>query len=360
LSRTVAVCFLAVVLIFSGAGAARASGAVMVMKNIYPSADTYCRSDEPDVSRDGSVASMIVRADEDGWRARSFIRFDLDGVPRGADVDSARLYIYSLKSANASRTHDLYRMLVNWAEGGCTWNTAAAAGACAGTSSAAVQIPTVASGYRDWGEVTADVQGWLDGTFDNYGWCIRDRSEDATGSYDYFEIYYRTRESGDRPYISINYTAPWNSYGDSARTAGEESFDSSAKNVVYMEGTGFTPGTYKVGYYDGDGALRGTETAVVSGDGVLDSLYELSADQTAGAGTWHALVFFNPANPGAAPGAPDTLASAQTSAYITAEDTFSVTAAAIPEFGQVISALVVTGLCGAVYLFFRRKRLVGA
>jgi len=356
----VAVVFWALVVFFAGAGAARGSGAVMVMKNVYPAADTYCRSDEPGVSRDGAVTSMIVRADEDGWRARSFIRFDLDGVPRGADVDSARLYIFSLPSANASRTHDLHRMLADWAEGGCTWNTAAAAGVCAGTASASVQIPTVASGYRDWGAVTADVQGWLDGTFDNYGWCIKDRSEDDTGYYDYFEIYYRTRESADRPYISVNYTAPWDSYGDGGRTAGEESFDSSAKNVVYMRGTGFAPGTYKVGYYDGDGVLRGTETPAVSGDGVLDSLYELSADQSAGAGTWHALVFFDPARPGTAPGAPDTLAAAQTNMYITAEDTFSVTAAAIPEFGQVVSALAVTGLCGAAYLFFRRRWLAGA
>lgn len=353
--RAVVFCFIAALSVFFWPAGASGSGGVLVMKNIYASADTYCRSDTPSASQDGSAQSMIVRADDSGWKARSFVRFDMDGVPRGSDVGSARLYIYSYNSPNVSRTHDLHRMLVGWDEGSCTWDAAAAAGAYVETPAASVQIPTVSSGYRDWGEVTPDVQGWLEGAFDNYGWCIKDRSEDSPGSYDYFEIYYRTRESLDRPYISISYTAPWDSYGSAERTAGEESFNSSEKSVVYMKGTGFAPGVYKVGYYDGGGSLRGTESPVVSEDGVLNSLYDLKSDQTAREGTWHALVFFDPDNPGTAPEAPGDLSSAQTSGYITADDTFSVASAAIPEFGPVFSALAVAGLCGAVYLYFRRR-----
>ena len=107
-----------------------------------------------------------------------------------------------------------------------------------------------------------------------------------------------------------------------------------------MKGTGFAAGNYKVRYYDAGAVQLGTEAGItVSGDGILQSLMACNTNPSAPAGTWHAKVFDDAGT------------------TLIADDTFAVTASAIPEFPTVIAAIGVAGLCFGIYFWMRKRRL---
>lgn len=110
-----------------------------------------------------------------------------------------------------------------------------------------------------------------------------------------------------------------------------------------MKGTGFAAGSYIVRYYDADGIQVGTDaniTVPMSGEpaGVLKSNLACNTNPNATAGTWNAKAYLSD----------ETLI---------ADDTFTVTLAAIPEFPTVITAIVVAGLCFVIYYWMRKRRL---
>ena len=158
--------------------------------------------------------------------------------------------------------------------------------------------------------------------------------------------------------VSITFTAPWDSYSDSARTTISDSFVTYG-TTVYMKGTGYATGTYNVAYYDANPTGGGQKTATdsgisVAGDGILNSQYLLNTDPNAFSGTWHALV--QPTGATAFPTPYDTAVASPDTYALLGNDAFSVQQAAIPEFPTVSAAIVVSGSCFGLY-FWMRKRL---
>jgi hypothetical protein len=147
---------------------------------------------------------------------------------------------------------------------------------------------------------------------------------------------------------SVN-TLLWESY--SSQWVQADSF-SGGTNRVYMKGEGFPGGTTKVGYYDGDGTLRETETYSGFGGGTLDASECLFTDYAGVAmeGTWHAAVLRQ------ADDLPDTYAEAIADPDYVADDNFYVASSAIPEFPTVTTAAVVIGLCAVIYYWMRKRR----
>jgi len=145
-------------------------------------------------------------------------------------------------------------------------------------------------------------------------------------------------------------TLSWESY--SSRWVQGDSF-SGDTNRVYMKGEGFPTGTMKVGYYDGGGVLRETDTysGFSGGTSNESECYFPSYAEVAAAGTWHAVVLRQ------ADDLLDTYGGAIADPDYVADDDFYVASSAIPEFPTVTTAVVVIGLCGVIYYWMRKRHL---
>ncbi len=144
----------------------------------------------------------------------------------------------------------------------------------------------------------------------------------------------------------------WGSHSDSGHTTVENSF-AGVTNHVYMYGENFDAGTTKVGYYDGNGDWKETDTYIGWAGGTLDWSECLFIDymsDTAAAGDWHAVVLLQ------ADDLPATYDEAIADPDYIAGDVFGVDATAIPEFPTVMAAIGVAGLCFGIYYWMRRKR----
>jgi len=156
-------------------------------------ADSFVRQSQPGLNY-GAAASMSVDRQD-----RSFVRFELSGIPSGATVLSATLTLClpaAPGGAAVGRTHILPRVTSAWTETGVTWGTqpSVAAGPYASLTVPASGCVSVNAGL--------DVQGWVNGLA-NYGWRINDANE-ANGA----PVKYSTREdptAGRLPRLDVTY-----------------------------------------------------------------------------------------------------------------------------------------------------------
>lgn len=155
-------------------------------------ADTWAGSAQPDLNH-GTELTMLV-----GPQERSFLRFDLSGIPAGATITVAELTVCRANSSGSARTHELRAATTAWTETGLTWNTM--------PSLAASAIHTIAVPSSTGCVVTSvkeDVQAWVLGAA-SFGWRITDLDEASAPL-----VAYQTREepvSGLRPTLQVTYT----------------------------------------------------------------------------------------------------------------------------------------------------------
>lgn len=145
--------------------------------------------------------------------------------------------------------------------------------------------------------------------------------------------------------VSITFTAVWDSYNNAARTTQDDTFGE-GETTVYMRGTGFNlAGSYVIGYYDGSGDKRCTETIAASA-GTLDSSCAFRG--AAATGTWHA-VTFQPLIP-----SPSTYGAINQDTHkVVADDTFTVqTGAVVPEMPSMIASGIIGAATIAVFWWF--------
>jgi hypothetical protein len=153
--------------------------------------DTFLRSNSPTANSGAATAYYIGDQSTTASIAiRFLLAFPLDAIPAGDVIDDVEL---TLEDAAAGGTGDpaswaanLRRVLVEWVEGQATWNirktgTNWNAGGCStdgtdrtATPSAFITLDTTAGSFVTWSGagLVADVQGWLDGDFGNYGWLL--------------------------------------------------------------------------------------------------------------------------------------------------------------------------------------------
>lgn len=136
---------------------------------------------------------------------RALVRYDLSGIPEGAVVTRVELVyrqvrVRDMGAGPVAATLEIRRATENWTEGsggismaacgggsasaGVTWNTMPAVMASPSASAAMptadafdIVIDTDTGAAND--ALINDVQGWLDGTFDNSGWMLRVNEENA-------------------------------------------------------------------------------------------------------------------------------------------------------------------------------------
>jgi photosystem II stability/assembly factor-like uncharacterized protein len=148
-----------------------------------PMADTTILAGYPTTNFGGS-ADMWVGYDFDacsgGHTSRSLMQFDTSPVSYGSTIFQAELYLRLVNSCdydNRYHATTIYRIPSSWSYSTVTWNTQPSYAEAYGTTSV---------GSRTWGwysfDVQSLVQGWVNGSFSNYGLMIRGPESSDTGA----------------------------------------------------------------------------------------------------------------------------------------------------------------------------------
>src|SRR5262252_6227271 len=105
------------------------------------------------------------------------------------------------------RTHTANRVTSTWLDSSITWNNQPTFSSATDSQNIPSTPPTALVRWS----VTGDVQGFVNSTFTNYGWCVKDATEDAasgnnTGTYDATEANTATDKTL-APVLLVDYSA---------------------------------------------------------------------------------------------------------------------------------------------------------
>jgi len=181
---------------------------------------------------------------------RGLIYFDLSSFPSFDTIVNATLELYyydDIASDPSGRVHEVHRITASWDEGAgnytvnqnVTWNnrTTLAAWSTAGgdfavTATASATIPASPGAWVKW-NVTTDVWDFLNGTYSNYGWLIKDSSEDSATArkVKYWSSEY-TGDSSLTPRLVIEYTTAATETWNNIETWNGTLYNSSSWNNI--------------------------------------------------------------------------------------------------------------------------------
>ena len=191
----------------------------------YPATSSYSFDsfvDQNNAGANSGTNNNLTLQSQPSKNRRVYIRFDLTSclyaVPSGAIVRSATLRLSEAGALPAvCRTYDVFRNTSGpWTESGVTW-TNQPAGTTVNqpptaqrTSSQDVGTPTACANhtgtaYVAW-DVKADVAAFLAGTATNYGWMLRDDTEDSGTTY---KVNFSARDQANlalAPQLLVTYT----------------------------------------------------------------------------------------------------------------------------------------------------------
>jgi hypothetical protein len=171
-----------------------------------PTDDTTVTMVNPDTPS-GSAGNMVVvnryghPSHPPTWQWDTLVRFDLTDIPPGTLITSATLYLYYFALHDndpVGRVLTCYRITGDWAEETVTWNTQPGN---ASEASASAVVPAYFA-WMIW-DVTTDVQAFVNGVHENFGWQIKD--EVPWGDINIPWTQFRTKESGVQvPFLEVN------------------------------------------------------------------------------------------------------------------------------------------------------------
>jgi hypothetical protein len=168
-------------------------------------ADAYVMENNPAINY-GTSTRMDIRSNDSAVKRRSYIKFNF-GLPSGTEILSANLRLYMPNAPAENRTYGTKRVEAPWSEYGVSGINWSNQPIVSGAVSATTQTGTADNAWVNW-DVTNDVAGFVNGSFNNNGWQIADVDESsATNTVAVF----RTRESANaaiRPVLEITFKAP--------------------------------------------------------------------------------------------------------------------------------------------------------
>ncbi len=172
-------------------------------------ADSYVNQNSGNTNY-GTNTTMLVRSTTAGTpnaNNRSFVQFDVSSIPAGATIQTATVRLYLQTAPTASRNYDMNRATASWVEsgaGGITWNNQPAVAASATST---IATGTASGVWLEW-DATSDVQGFISGTYSNYGWRVMDQVENSATDR---QSTFRTREYAGTAYdpqLVVIYVVP--------------------------------------------------------------------------------------------------------------------------------------------------------
>lgn len=142
------------------------------------SQDSYVDENDPNNPQGnppGSGALEIVSWQ--GKTERTFVQFSLTSIPGTATILSARLRLSLFVLVGGARTYQVRPVDRAWSEATITWNTPMG---LIGAPIPATTCPAdLGECWMEW-DVTTDVQYFVNGTWTNNGWRIKDSDETST------------------------------------------------------------------------------------------------------------------------------------------------------------------------------------
>ena len=171
-------------------------------------------------STNGTGATMDIQSSNAANR-RIYIRFDLTkcrtAIPAAASVKSATLRLYVSAIPAVCRTEDIFRVTASWSETTITWNNQpfgtsvnnppTAQRTSAITIGGAPCQNTATGTYVNGWDVTADLAAFVAGSATNYGWMLRDDTENSASAR---LARFSTREANvlaQSPQLIVSYSA---------------------------------------------------------------------------------------------------------------------------------------------------------
>lgn len=149
------------------------------------------------IGNSGAADGIRAGKNGQGENRRILIRFDVSAIPTQAMIvdTTLEMFVTDIPGNTAGMTtHSLHRVLQDWVEGtgtnmngetvsgAVTWNAAkegieawhSPGGTYEIAVSAQAVVPSVLQAAAVWSDVRmiADVQDWINGTTENYGWII--------------------------------------------------------------------------------------------------------------------------------------------------------------------------------------------
>ena len=139
------------------------------------------------------------------WWYRTFLKYDLSGVPADATIISARMKVYDYyhNDNGAKGTTNISRITTEWDDNSVSWNNQPS---WEGTYLSANVSPPGVGKWSDW-DITTLVQMWLDGTYPNYGVYIKNNNE-GSYRYDWQIANHYNSDTSLASYIEIDYVEP--------------------------------------------------------------------------------------------------------------------------------------------------------
>jgi len=136
---------------------------------------------------------------------RSYIEFKPLTIPANARVVYANLKLYQYSTFGTDNfTIGLYKITGDWDESTITWNLQPTSSTDAEIT---INITAGVTTWKSW-DIVALVQGWLDGTINNYGVVLKDTDESLVDTYISFYTSDYTTDTTKHPKLEIVYYIP--------------------------------------------------------------------------------------------------------------------------------------------------------
>lgn len=168
---------------------------------LSPSADSYLYQFQP-TTNFGSATQIQIYPWTPSWTKRGIIKFDLSSIPSGATINSAKLYLHEATTFGSTRTIGAYRATIDWAENAVTWNSIGSNFDAAASATATLTWDGIL-GWNSW-DSTQDARDFFSGAEANYGWVLKDTSEDSSQAYWFF---HSKEGASNAPYLEVSYTS---------------------------------------------------------------------------------------------------------------------------------------------------------
>lgn len=246
-----------------------------------PTDDTRVSHWYPDKNYGHNTMTVVMNdygATSSNWAYDTLTSFDISSVPSNSIINSAVLgfYYYEYVESNpAGRNLNLYKITNTWNEETVTWNTQPN---YAAEPTTFTPVPSSPGNWMEW-DVTVDVQEFVNGNEDNYGWKITD--ENYWGMPGIPRMYFRTKEYESYiPYLEIHINeapAAPTIIGPTSGTAGESydytfiAFDPEDEDIYYYIEWGDDTNTGWLGPYESG------EQIVITYTWTAQGIYEIRA-----------------------------------------------------------------------------------
>ena len=181
---------------------------IVNMNNPSPDIETFNPTDDATITQPKpttpNTGLKLRNQGTGGWTWQGLIKFDISSIPTNAEIISATLNIFYREwDDNYPGGHiiNLYRVTRDWNEQTVTWNTQPT---WVPQATSVLILPSSIGVWLEW-DVKTDVESFVKGEEDNFGWKISD--DTMWGGFDIPIIRLNAKEKEvNIPFLEVEFT----------------------------------------------------------------------------------------------------------------------------------------------------------